>query len=95
VNINRVVLTGNLTADPELRPTPSGYPPRPLVTVGTVRTRFDDGSWVDVHDTLGTILMVAERSRDDPAFQYETRRHGSAHAIGLCSATWEQRPVAR
>jgi hypothetical protein len=31
-----------------------------MVTVGTVRTRFDDGSWVDVHDTIGTIPTVAE-----------------------------------
>jgi hypothetical protein len=38
-----------------------------------MRTRFDDGGWTDVHDTLGTMLMLAERSRNDPAFQYGTR----------------------
>ena len=31
MNVNRVVLTGNLTADPELRPTPSGTPVARLV----------------------------------------------------------------
>jgi hypothetical protein len=44
----------------------------PLTVVGMLRTRFEN-SWVDVHDTLGTRLMLAERSRNDPAFQYETR----------------------
>jgi hypothetical protein len=52
----------------EPRPDPS-----PLVTIGTMRTRFDDSSWVDVQDTLGTILMLAERSRNDPDFRYATR----------------------
>jgi hypothetical protein len=44
----------------------------PLIVVGMMRTRFENGR-VDVHDTLGTMLMVAERSRNDPAFQYATR----------------------
>jgi hypothetical protein len=44
----------------------------PLIVVGMMRTRFEN-SWVDVHDTLGTMLMLAERSRNDPAFQYATR----------------------
>jgi len=45
----------------------------PLATIRTMRTRIDDSSWVDVHGTLGTILMLAERSRNDPALQYATR----------------------
>jgi hypothetical protein len=44
----------------------------PLIVVGMMRTRFENSS-VDVHDTLGTTLMLAERSRNDPAFQYATR----------------------
>jgi hypothetical protein len=45
----------------------------PLILVGMMRTRFDDGGWTDVHDTLGTMLMLAEQSRNNPAFQYATR----------------------
>lgn len=49
--------------------------PAPLITVGVLgRTDGDEnGGRVDVYDTLGTLLLVAERSRNDPAFQYETR----------------------
>jgi hypothetical protein len=52
----------------EPRPDPS-----PLVTVGVMATRLREHSWVDVHNTLGTILMLAERSRNDPAFRPATR----------------------
>lgn len=44
----------------------------PLIVVGVMRTRSGNG-WVDVHDTLGTMLMLAERARNDPAFQHATR----------------------
>ena len=51
--------------------------PRPdssaLITVGVTRTRQDEHSWIDVHNTLGIHLMLAERSRNDPAFRHETR----------------------
>ena len=36
-------------------------------------SRYDEDSWVDIHDTLGTILTLSERSRNDPAFQHESR----------------------
>jgi hypothetical protein len=29
-------------------------------------SRYDEDSWVDIHDTLGTILTLSERSRNDP-----------------------------
>jgi single-strand DNA-binding protein len=46
VNINRVVLTGNLTADPELRPTPNGTPVARLrVAVNTRRRNSSTGRW--------------------------------------------------
>jgi hypothetical protein len=38
-----------------------------------MRTRWDDSSRVDIHDTLGTILMLAERTRNDPEFHHATR----------------------
>ena len=31
------------------------------------------GGYVDVYDTLATLLVLAERSRNDPAFQTATR----------------------
>jgi single-strand DNA-binding protein len=45
-NINRVVITGNLTADPELRSTPSGTPVCSLRIACNTR-RKEDGEWVD------------------------------------------------
>jgi single-strand DNA-binding protein len=46
VNINRVVLTGNLTADPGLRPTPGGAPVARLrLAVNTRRRNSSTGTW--------------------------------------------------
>jgi hypothetical protein len=36
-------------------------------------TRHDENSRIDIHNTLATILMLEERSRNDPAFQPATR----------------------
>ena len=45
-NINRVVLTGNLTADPELRPLPSGTSVGRLrLAVNTRRKNSQTGEW--------------------------------------------------
>jgi len=47
-NINKVVLTGNLTRDPELRSTPSGFQICELrVAVNTRRKDNQSGEWVD------------------------------------------------
>jgi single-strand DNA-binding protein len=46
VNINRVVLTGNLTSDPELRSTPSGTAVCDLRIACNTR-RKENGEWVD------------------------------------------------
>ena len=48
VNINRVVLTGNLTADPELRSLPSGMSVCSLrIACNTRRKDSSTGEWVD------------------------------------------------
>ena len=46
-NINRVVLVGNLTKDPELRNTPSGTPVCSLRVAVNSRRRDESGQWID------------------------------------------------
>src|SRR5213078_2762818 len=46
-NINRVVLVGNLTRDPELRHTPGGTPVCNLGVAVNGRRRDESGQWVD------------------------------------------------
>jgi single-strand DNA-binding protein len=46
-NINRVVLVGNLTKDPELRHTPGGTPVCSLRVAVNSRRRDESGNWVD------------------------------------------------
>jgi single-strand DNA-binding protein len=46
VNINRVVMTGNLTADPELRSTPSGTSVCSMRVACNTRRKVE-GEWVD------------------------------------------------
>ena len=46
-NINRVVLVGNLTRDPELRHTPSGTPVCSLRLAVNTRRKDETGQWMD------------------------------------------------
>jgi single-strand DNA-binding protein len=46
-NINRVVMTGNLTRDPELRTTPSGTSVCSLRVACNTRRKDASGEWVD------------------------------------------------
>ena len=46
-NINRVVMTGNLTRDPELRSTPSGMSVCSLRIACNTRRKDGSGNWVD------------------------------------------------
>lgn len=46
-NINRVVLTGNVTRDPELRSTPSGTSVCSLRVACNTRRKDGSGQWVD------------------------------------------------
>ena len=50
-NLNRVVLTGNLTRDPELRCTPSGTPVCALRIASNTR-RKTNGEWTDQGELL-------------------------------------------
>src|SRR5256885_11544355 len=46
-SINRVVLVGNLTRDPELRHTPGGTPVCSLRLAVNSRRRDESGQWID------------------------------------------------
>ena len=46
-NINRVIVTGNLTKDPELRSTPGGTPLCKLRIAVNSRRKDQSGEWVD------------------------------------------------
>jgi single-strand DNA-binding protein len=46
-NINRVIITGNLTRDPELRATPSGTSVCSLRVAVNTRRKDASGDWVD------------------------------------------------
>jgi single-strand DNA-binding protein len=60
-NINRVVLTGNLTADPELRSLPSGTSVCTLrVAVNTRRKDSASGEYVDKPNYLDVVVWGAQ-----------------------------------
>jgi single-stranded DNA-binding protein len=58
----RVTLVGNLTADPELRYTPSGLPVTSLRIAVTPRTRQDDGTWTDGETSFHTINVWRDQA---------------------------------
>lgn len=49
--------------------------PSPLITIGVQdgTNAAERGGYVDIYGTLATRLLLAERSRNDPAFQHGTR----------------------
>ena len=58
----RVTLVGNLTADPELRYTPTGLQVANLRLAVTPRTRQDDGSWTDGETSFHTINVWRDQA---------------------------------
>jgi single-strand DNA-binding protein len=60
VNINRVVLTGNLTRDPELRSTPSGTSVCSLRIASNTRRKDGSGSWVDKPNFFDIVVWGAQ-----------------------------------
>ena len=58
----RVTLVGNLTADPELRYTPSGLPVTSLRIAVTPRTRQDDGSWTEGETSFHTVNVWRDQA---------------------------------
>ncbi|HMH46109.1 MAG TPA: single-stranded DNA-binding protein [Solirubrobacteraceae bacterium] len=58
-NINRVVMTGNLTADPELRSTPSGTSVCNLRIACNTR-RKEEGEWADKPNYFNVTVWGAQ-----------------------------------
>jgi single-strand DNA-binding protein len=58
----RVTLVGNLTADPELRYTPSGLPITSLRVAVTPRSRQDDGTWTDEETSFHTVNVWRDQA---------------------------------
>ena len=59
-NINRVVLTGNLTADPELRETPSGLKICKLRVACNTRRKDPSGTWIDKPNYFDVTVFGAQ-----------------------------------
>src|ERR687885_2959612 len=60
-NINRVVVTGNLTRDPELRSTPSGMPVCSLRIASNTRRKDNaTGEWVDKPNYFSVTVWGAQ-----------------------------------
>jgi single-strand DNA-binding protein len=59
-NINRVVLTGNLTRDPELRTTSSGTPVCSLRIASNTRRKTSGGEWVDKPNYINVTIWGAQ-----------------------------------
>jgi len=58
----RVTLIGNLTADPELRFTPSGLQVANLRLAVTPRTRQEDGTWTQGETTFHTVTVWRDQA---------------------------------
>src|SRR3954449_5854558 len=59
-NINRVVLTGNLTRDPELRSTSSGTSVCSLRLASNTRRKTSSGEWVDKPNYFSVTVWGAQ-----------------------------------
>ena len=59
-NINRVVLTGNLTADPDLRETPGGLKICKLRVACNTRRKDQSGNWVDKPNYFDVTVFGAQ-----------------------------------
>lgn len=59
-NINRVTITGNLTADPELRQTPSGTAVCSLRVAVNGRRKDQSGQWVDKPNFFNVTVWGAQ-----------------------------------
>jgi single-strand DNA-binding protein len=87
MNINRVVLTGNLTSDPELRSLPSGTAVCNLrVACNTRRKNGSTGEWVDKPNYFNVTVFG---SRAESVARYLSKGRGVAVDGRLEWREWE------
>jgi len=87
MNINRVVLTGNLTSDPELRSLPSGTAVCNLrVACNTRRKNASTGEWVDKPNYFNVTIFG---SRAESVARYLSKGRGVAVDGRLEWREWE------
>ena len=87
VNINRVVVTGNLTADPQLRSLPSGSSVCKLrIACNTRRKDAASGAWVDKPNYFDVTVWGAQ---GENAARYLTKGRGVALDGRLEWREWE------
>ena len=92
-NINRVVLVGNLTSDPELRHTPSGTAVCSLRIAVNSRRRDETGQWVDKPNYFDVSVFgnQAEIERAVP----DARAAPSASTAGSTGASGTRRTASK
>jgi single-strand DNA-binding protein len=87
-NINRVVLTGNLTKDPELRSTGSGTSVASLRVASNTRRRDESGNWVDKPNYFDVVVWGGQA---EAANRYLSKGRGIAVDGRLEWREWEDR----
>jgi single-strand DNA-binding protein len=85
-NINRVVLTGNLTADPELRALPSGTSVCSMRIACNTRRKDGAGEWVDKPNYFSVTIWGV---RGESVARYLKRGRGVAVDGRLEWREWE------
>jgi single-strand DNA-binding protein len=85
-NINRVVLTGNLTADPELRALPSGTAVCSMRIACNTRRKDSAGEWVDKPNYFSVTIWGA---RGESVARYLKKGRGVAVDGRLEWREWE------
>lgn len=88
MNINRVVLTGNLTADPELRALPSGTSICKLRIATNTRKKSAEGNWEDKPNYFDVTVWGAQ---GENAARYLTKGRGVAIDGRLEWREWEEK----
>jgi single-strand DNA-binding protein len=92
ININRVVLTGNLTRDPELRSLESGTSVCSVRVACNTRRKSGDGEWVDKPNYFDVTVWGAQ---GESVGRYLTKGRGVAIDGRLEWREWETQDGAK
>ena len=88
MSINKVVITGNLTRDPELRETPSGFQVRSFgVAVNDRRRNPQTGNWEDYPNFIDCVMFG---TRAEAVSRYLSKGTKGAIEGKLRYSSWER-----